>query len=282
VASRHSPMNTEGAVAFPVWRVRAICARSLIGEATSEPAGMTAVGEVPVAVTFGLALALACALATSVSFLLKQRGAGRLRNCVLCLGPRPTDRPGRRGHRAHLGGGQPHCDRRRRPDLPRFDRDRSGGDRRTDDRVRTRHRRRGPDPRAAPGRRSARQARRRSRRHDRLKQVTGARPTSQSARAPRSGALACELRPLRNSERRFESAAFHAKHCSRPRARRRVAQVNCCVLTQPTGRRSSRIRVGGREKRIGPPIRSLKTAALHGKRRFRCATDVEVGRRPGG
>src|SRR4029453_4202214 len=29
----------------------------------------------PVAVTFGLALALACALATSVSFLLKQRGA---------------------------------------------------------------------------------------------------------------------------------------------------------------------------------------------------------------
>jgi drug/metabolite transporter (DMT)-like permease len=96
-------------------------------------------------------------------------GAGRLRYCVLCLGPRPTDRPRRRGHRAHLGGGQPRRDRRRRPDLPRFDRDRGGGDRRTDDRVRTRHRRRGPDPRAAPGRRTTRQARRGSWHRYRLK-----------------------------------------------------------------------------------------------------------------
>ena len=41
------------------------------------------------------------------------------------VGPWPADRPGRRGHRAHLGGGQSRRDRRRRPGLPRFDRNRS-------------------------------------------------------------------------------------------------------------------------------------------------------------
>ena len=46
------------------------------------------------------------------------RGAGRLGGRLLCLGPRPAARPGRRGHRAHLGRGQPHRDHRRHPGLP--------------------------------------------------------------------------------------------------------------------------------------------------------------------
>ena len=37
---------------------------------------------------------------------------------LLRLGPRPADRPRRRGHRPHRGSGQPRRDRRRHPGLP--------------------------------------------------------------------------------------------------------------------------------------------------------------------
>ena len=97
--------------------------------------------------------------------------AGRLGHRVLYLGPQPADRPGRRSHRAHRRGGQPRRDRRRRPDLPGFDRKRGGCHHRTDDRVRTRHRRRGSDPGSASGHRYTRQARRGSPHHDWPKQL---------------------------------------------------------------------------------------------------------------
>ena len=68
--------------------------------------------------------------------------AGRWSDRLLRVRPQPPDRAGRRGHRAHLRGGQPHGDHRRDPCRPRADRLRRTRDHRPLPRVLPRHRRR--------------------------------------------------------------------------------------------------------------------------------------------